>query len=193
MTGAALRLPPQRERVRESSKSTTEPSNHSVVTFSCFHACLFAINFYKPLSRILTKLVLTVSVQFSMFLLEDESMEWPPPPYCSYHHFFFNVYLFIFGCAESSLLWGLFSSCAKRVLLSNGLLIAVASLVVAHKFWDARNSEIVACGLNCFSSPALEPRLSSCGLVDLWLVLVGSSQIRDRTRVSCIVRQILCH
>ena len=95
MTGAALRLPPQRERVRESSKSTTEPSNHSVVTFSCFHACLFAINFYKPLSRILTKLVLTVSVQFSMFLLEDESMEWPPPPYCSYHHFFFNVYLFL--------------------------------------------------------------------------------------------------
>ena len=144
MTGAVLRLPPQRERVRERSKSATKPSNHFVVTFSCFHACLFAINFYKPFSRILTKLVLTVSVQFSMFLLEYERMEWPPPPYCRYHlFFFFNVYLFIFGCAESSLLWGLFSSCAKRVLLSNGLLIAVASLVVAHKFWDACTSEIV--------------------------------------------------
>ena len=79
------------------------------------------------------------------------------------------------------------------MLLSNGLLIAVASLVMAHKFWDARDSEIAASGLNCFSSPALEPGLSSCGLVDLRLVLVGSSQIRDRTHFSCFGRQILYH
>ena len=163
------------------------------MTFSCFHACLFAISFHKPFSRILTKLVLTVAVQLSMFLLEDESMAWPPPPYCRRHHFLMFVYLFILGCAESSWLRGLFSSWATRVLPSSGLLTAVAPLVVAHKFWGACASVVAACGLNSFSSPALEHRLSSCGLVDLRLVLVGSSQIRDRTHFSCIGRQILYH
>ena len=108
----------KRERVRGRSKSATKPSNHLVVTFSCFHACLFAINFYKPFSRILTKLLLTVSVQFSMFLLEDEIMEWPPPPYCRHHHFF-NVYVFIFDCAESSQPCSLVSGCGEPGPLSS--------------------------------------------------------------------------
>ena len=46
-----------------------------------------------------------------------------------------KIILFIFGCAGSSLLCGLFSTCSERELLSisvRGLLIAVASLVVEH-------------------------------------------------------------
>ena len=45
-------------------------------------------------------------------------------------HFFFNFYLFIFGCA------GAFSSCSEQGLVFDsvhGLLIAVASLVVEHE------------------------------------------------------------
>ena len=46
-----------------------------------------------------------------------------------------KILLFIFGCAGSSLLCGLFSTCSERELLSisvRGLLIAVVSLVVEH-------------------------------------------------------------
>ena len=49
--------------------------------------------------------------------------------------------LFIFGCAGSSLLHRLFSSCSKQGLLSSfgaWLLIAVAFLVVQHTFWGSR-------------------------------------------------------
>ena len=45
--------------------------------------------------------------------------------------FFFNFYLFIFGCA------GAFSSCSEQGLLFDavhGLLTAVGSLVVEHEF-----------------------------------------------------------
>ena len=67
----------------------------------------------------------------------------------------------------------LFGSAGSSLLL--GLLIVEASLV-KHS----------SCGLW-----ALEHRVSSCGLVAPWHVV--SSQTRDQTRVSCIVRQILYH
>ena len=46
--------------------------------------------------------------------------------------FFFSIYLFMFGCAESLLLLHFFPSCSKQGLLFvvvNGLLIAMVSLV----------------------------------------------------------------
>ena len=46
------------------------------------------------------------------------------------------IYLFIFGCARSSLLLGLFSSCSERgplFIAVHGLLIAVASLVAESR------------------------------------------------------------
>ena len=47
------------------------------------------------------------------------------------------LFIFIFGCAGSLLLCGLFSSCSEWGLLlvaAGGLLIAVASLVVERGF-----------------------------------------------------------
>ena len=47
-----------------------------------------------------------------------------------------KFYLFIFGCAGSSLLPGLFSSCGEwglHFVAASGLLIAVASLVAKHR------------------------------------------------------------
>ena len=52
---------------------------------------------------------------------------------------FSNIYIYlIFGCAESSLLQAVFSSCGEQELLSSGgvlVLLAVASLVVEHGLW----------------------------------------------------------
>ena len=67
------------------------------------------------------------------------------------------MYLFIFGCAGSSLLHGLFSSCSEQgliVIAVDKLLIVVASLAVA-----------LALGCVGFSScgvQAPECRLSGC-------------------------------
>ena len=67
------------------------------------------------------------------------------------------------------------------LVVVQGLLIAVASLVVEHR-------------LNSCSSQALEHRLSSCGAWGLAaLQHVGSSQTRDQTCISCISRWILYH
>ena len=57
------------------------------------------------------------------------------------------LFIFIFGCAESLLLCGLFSSCSEWGLLLvtvSGLLIVVASLVVEHGFLGTRPSVVVA-------------------------------------------------
>ena len=54
---------------------------------------------------------------------------------------FICFYLFVFGCAESLLLRGLFSSCSKQGLLFTDvhqLLIAGASLVAEHRLWADR-------------------------------------------------------
>ena len=55
-----------------------------------------------------------------------------------YKETYYFCNLFIFGCAGSSLLSGLFSSCGEWGLLSSfsvyfGHLIVVASLVVKHR------------------------------------------------------------
>ena len=55
----------------------------------------------------------------------------------------------MFGCAGSSMLWGLFSSCREWGLLSGGggeLLTAAASPVEEHRPRSARPSAAVAPG-----------------------------------------------
>ena len=89
-----------------------------------------------------------------------------------------NNYLFIFGCAGSLLLLGLFSSCSERGLLSRAvcrLLILAASLAVEHGLSVARASVVTAHGLSGGGSQA--PQLWRTGLVASRYV--GSSQIRD--------------
>ena len=69
--------------------------------------------------------------------------------------FFFT---FIFGCARSLLLSGLFSSCCER-----GLFFAGAPLVGRAQALGPQASVAVAHGLSHGSSQALEHRLSGCG------------------------------
>ena len=72
--------------------------------------------------------------------------------------FIFLIILCIFGCAGSSLLCGLFSSCGKRGLLSGcgtRASYCVASLVAQYKLQGTWVSVVVACGL--------EQRIHSCG------------------------------
>ena len=92
--------------------------------------------------------------------------------------------LFIFGCSGSSLPGAGFSLLAvSRGDSSCGawaFFIAVASRVAEQG--------PKALGFSSCSSWALEHRLSSCAA---WQM--GSSRIRDRTRVSCIGRWILYH
>ena len=78
---------------------------------------------------------------------------------------FLNFYLFILGCAGSSLLYGLFSSYSKQELLFLAMcrfLIAVASLVAEHRMQSIQASGVVTRGLNNCNSPPLEHRLNSC-------------------------------
>ena len=107
--------------------------------------------------------------------------------YCSSFLFFFKE--FIFDRAESSSLHGLFSSCSNWGLLFVavlGLVIAVASRVVDHRFRDAQAQYLQLPG-----SGGQAQQLWSAGSVPP--VHMGSSQIRDRTLVSCIGRRILYH
>ena len=93
--------------------------------------------------------------------------------------FFFSILNnYFFGCAGSSLLCGLFSSCGEQGLLSNctwfivhGLLISVASLIAEPRLWSS-------------ASVVMAPTL-----VALWHV--GPSWIRNWTRDCCIGRWIL--
>ena len=81
-----------------------------------------------------------------------------------------KMYLFILGCAGSSLPGRLLSSCSKWALLSrHGLLTAVPSRV-EHKLRSIRSVAVVHVDT---------PRQ------------VGSSQTRDRTLVSCTGTRIL--
>ena len=74
-----------------------------------------------------------------------------------------------------------------------GLLIAVASLVVEHRFEDTQASVLPAHGLSSGGSRAKGHRLQlwHVSLVAPWHV--GFSPIRDWTSVSFIGRQILYH
>ena len=65
------------------------------------------------------------------------------------------IYLFIFGCAGSSLPHGLslvVASTAYCVVVVCGLLIAVASLVVEHRLWGAWASAVAMYGLSSCGS-----------------------------------------
>ena len=80
-------------------------------------------------------------------------------------HNFISVFI-CFGCAESSLLCGVFSICAEQGLLSIAvlrLLIVVASPVSEHGALGLWTSVIAACGLNSCSSWALDHSLISWG------------------------------
>ena len=71
-----------------------------------------------------------------------------------------------FGCAESSLLCTLLSSCLERgqsLDVVHGLLIVVASLGAEHGLSGVQASVAEACGLGGCGSPALEHVLNGCG------------------------------
>ena len=76
-----------------------------------------------------------------------------------------------------------------------GLLIMVTSLVAEHRLSNARASVVAACELRSYSplgSRAQQAQqLWPLGLVALQHV--GSSWLKDQTRVSCIGRQVLYH
>ena len=82
-----------------------------------------------------------------------------------------DIYIYIklfivFDCAGSSLLRGPFSSCSKwgcSLVVVQGLLIAMASLVALHKLQGVGASVAVAHGLSSCGSRDLDCRLSSCG------------------------------
>ena len=80
---------------------------------------------------------------------------------------FIFIYLFIFGCAESSFAVRRLSLVAASrgysLVVVCGLLIVVASVVAEQRLYSAQASVVAACGLSSCSSWALEHRLSNCG------------------------------
>ena len=71
-----------------------------------------------------------------------------------------------FGCAESSSLCTLLSSCLEQgqsLVVVHGLLIVVASLGAEHGLSGVQTLVAEACGLSGCGSPALEHVLNSCG------------------------------
>ena len=71
-----------------------------------------------------------------------------------------------FGCAESSLLCTLLSSCLEQgqsLVVVHGLLIVVASRGAEHGLSGVQTLVAEACGLSGCGSPALEHVLNSCG------------------------------
>ena len=99
---------------------------------------------------------------------------------------FFLNFIYLFGCARSFLLPGLFSSCGQRGLLSS--FGVWTSLAAEHGLWSTRASVVATSGLSSCGSRTVERRLSSCG-APAWLahsVWGLSSLTRDRTRVPYI-------
>ena len=107
------------------------------------------------------------------------------------------IYWFIyFGCAESSLLRGLFSICGEQGLLSSCSAQASHCGGFCLRARDSRpmdfsNYSMWAQWLRLLSSRS-QPRELWCRVL-VTPQCVGSSWIRDWTRVSCIGRQILYH
>ena len=91
-----------------------------------------------------------------------------------------ELYLFTWGCAGSSLLGGLFS-----LVAASRFLIVLASFVPEHRLQAMWASVATAHGLWSTGSIAAVHRLT--------LRHAGSSWVRDRTCVSCTVRQIPYH
>ena len=93
------------------------------------------------------------------------------------------IYVFVSGCAGPSLLLGLFSS---WVWGATPPCDSVASLLSEHRLWGVWAQQVQLLG-----SGAQAQSLWLTGLVVLQHV--GSFQIRDRTRVSCIGRRAPHH
>ena len=93
------------------------------------------------------------------------------------------ICLFIFGCAGSLLLGGLFSSCGEWGLLCSCSVqaLAVEAFLVAERGLQGTWASVVlACGLSSCSSQALEHQLSSCGI---WAQLLCSIWDLPRSRI----------
>ena len=98
--------------------------------------------------------------------------------------FFFNLFflaVWVFIAMQA------FLQCGKSgLVVVPGLLTAVASLSAQHRFWGTWASVAAVPGAR-----AQAQWLWCMGSVAPWLV--GSSQIRDQTHVSCTGRRILYH
>ena len=79
--------------------------------------------------------------------------------------FFLKIACLFSGCAGSSLLCGLFSSCGERGCSAVAVcrLFAAVAYLVEHRLWSTWASVVRACELSSGSCWALEHRLSSCG------------------------------
>ena len=76
------------------------------------------------------------------------------------------IYLFIFGCAGSSLLCGLslaLGSGGPSPAAKVGLLTAMASLALEHGLQGTQASVVAGQGLGSLSSQAGQHRLDGCG------------------------------
>ena len=95
-----------------------------------------------------------VEIQFIGFLFLVLLVDY----YLIFDNFIF-IYLFSFGCAVSSLLYRLSSSCGERGLLSS------FGALASHcgGFSCCRAQTLGLPGFSSFGSQALEHRLSSCG------------------------------
>ena len=87
------------------------------------------------------------------------------------------IYVFIFGCLGSSLLFT-----GSSLVARGRLLIAVASLSVEHNLWSTWAPVVAVLGLSSLGSQVLEHRLNA--------VISGTW---DQTSDPCVARQILNH
>ena len=110
--------------------------------------------------------------------------------------FFFNNFIYLFLAVLGLPCWEGFSLAAPSGGYS---LVAVQASqcrgVSCRGAWALRHKGFSSCSMWALQVQLLGSRaqvqLWRAGFVAPWHV--GSSQIRDRTRVSCIGRQILCH
>ena len=112
---------------------------------------------------------------------------WLPPPF----HDSLKFYLFILLLTMSGLRCRLFSGCGERGLLSScGVQASPCGGFSGCGAWTPGCSGVSSC-----SSQALKHRQAQqlCCMGLAALHYVGSSWVRDQTRVSCIGRQILYH
>ena len=107
-----------------------------------------------------------------LFFQHHFFFNWPMSPsihkgyYFSYFYIYNFICIFIFGCAGSLLLGGLFSSCGEWGLLCSCSVQALdveAFLVAERGLQGTWASVVLACGRSSCGSQAVEHQLSSCG------------------------------
>ena len=102
--------------------------------------------------------------------------------------YFFDFYVFLFGCAGSSLLHGLLSSCNLQASHFSGFSCCGAQALACEGF---SSCSMWAQQLRLPGSRAQAQQLWCTGLAAVQHV--GSSRTRVQIHVSCIARQILYH